>query len=318
VRRREIIALLGGAAAWPLAVQAQQRAMPVIGFLRAGQPPRAWVEGFRQGLRQWGYVDRQNVAVEFRYTDGSVDQLQELAEELVRLGVAAILASGAPAALAAKKTTTLVPVIFVVAHPLEMGLVPGLAHPGGNVTGLSITSSAILGKRLELLMELLPTVRRLVVLWDRENPNNPVQLKEAQTAARALGMQPEPISVSGPNDFDSGFSHGADGLLLLDSSLFTTHRAQLVELATVRRLPVIYGYREFVEIGGLISYGADISDLYKRSATYVDKILKGARPADLPVEQSTKFELVINLAAAKVLGLNVPASLLQRANEVVE
>jgi putative ABC transport system substrate-binding protein len=277
-----------------------------------------WVEAFQQGLRERGYIDGQNLVVEFRFTDGGVDQLPQLAEELVRLRVAAILASAAPAALTAKRTTLSVPIIFVVTNPIEMGLVPSLANPAGNVTGLALNSSDLAGKRLELLRELVPTLGRVVVLWDSENPNNPVQLHEAQIAARVLGMQPEPVPVRGPNDFDAGFSRGADGLLLLDSSLYTTHRAQLAELAAARRLPVIYGNRVMVESGGLISYGPDVSDLYKRSATYVDKILNGAKPADLPVEQPTKFELVINVKVAKALGLTIPQSLLARADELIE
>jgi putative tryptophan/tyrosine transport system substrate-binding protein len=318
VKRRAFIALGGSMAALPLAARAQpQPAKPIIGFLRAGHPPKPWIDAFQQGLRQWGYVDGQNVIVEFRFTDGSVDQLPQLAEDLVRLRPAAILASAAPAALTTKRATTSVPIIFVVSNPVEMGLVPSLATPGGNVTGLAL-ASVLAGKRLELLRELVPTLRRVVVLWDRDNPNNPVQLEDAQAAARALGMQPEPVAVRGPNDFDSGFSRGTEGLLVLDSSLFTTYRAQFIALAAERRLPVVYGYREMVEIGGLMSYGSDIPDLYKRSATYVDKILKGAKPADLPVEEPTKYELVINLKTAKALGLTVPPTLLARADEVIE
>jgi putative ABC transport system substrate-binding protein len=304
----------------PLFALAQQPAKPVIGFLRAGKPPKTWVEAFQQGLRERGYVDGQNVVVEFRFTDGSVDQLPQLAEELVRLKVDVILASTAPSALAAKKATASVPIVFVVTNPVEIGLVPSLGRPGGNITGLAQNPSDLAGKRLELLREVLPKLRRVAVLWDLGNPTHPVRLEEAEVAARTLGMQLAPVSVRAPNDFDSGFKamRGADGLLVLDSSLFTTHRARLAGLAAMSRLPAICGEREFADDGGLMSYGADLRDLYRRAATHVDKILKGAKPADLPVEQPTKFELVINLKTAKALSLTIPPLLLARADEVIE
>ena len=292
-----------------------------IGFLRAGQPPKSWVEAFQQGLRERGYVDGQNVVVEFRFTDGSVDQLPRLAEELVRLKVDVIVASAAPPALAAKKATTSVPIVFVsVVDPVELGLIPSLGRPAGNLTGLAISSADLAGKRLELLRELVPKLRRVAVLWDRANPTNSMQLKEAEIAARTLGMQLEPVPVRGANDLDSGFKavRGADGLLQVDSPLFTMHRARIVGLAAASRVPAIYGYREMVEVGGLMSYGAHLADLHRRAATYVDKILKGARPADLPVEQPTKFELVINTRTAQSLGLVIPPSLLLRTDQVIE
>jgi putative tryptophan/tyrosine transport system substrate-binding protein len=320
MRRREFITLLSGAAAWPLAALAQQRAMPVIGFLRAGEPPKTWVEAFHQGLRERGYVGGQNVVVEFRFTDGSIDQLSQLAEELVRLKVDVILASAAPAALAAKKATMLVPIVFVLSAPVEIGLVPSLGRPGGNITGISGHSAEIAAKRLELLTELVPKLGRVAVLLDQGNPTNQVQLEQAEVAARTFGIRLEPIPVRGPNDFDSAFKamRGADGLLLLDSSLFTTHRARLVALVAMSRLPTVYTFREMVEAGGLMSYGPDQPDLYRRTATHVDKILRGAKPADLPVEQPTKFELILNLKTAKALGLTIPPSLLARADEVIE
>jgi putative ABC transport system substrate-binding protein len=290
-----------------------------IGFLRAGQPPKSWVEAFQQGLRERGYG--QNVVVEFRFTDGSVDQLPGLADELVRLKVDVIVASAAPPALAAKKATTSVPIVFVsVVDPVELGLIPSLGRPAGNITGLAISSADLAGKRLELLRELVPKLRRVAVLWDQANPTNPMQLKGAEIAARTLGMQLEPVPVRGPNDLDSGFKavRGADGLLKADSPLFTMHRARIVRLAATSRVPAIYGYREMVEVGGLMSYGAHLGDLHKRAATYVDKILKGAKPADLPVEQPTKFELVINTRTAQSLGLAIPPSLLLRADQVIE
>ena len=303
------------------AQEPQARKVYRIGFLRAGQPPTPWVEAFQQGLRERGYLDGQNVVVEFRLTDGSLDQLPRLAEELVRSKVDVIVASSSPPAVAAQKATTSVPIVFVnVFDPVELGLVPSLGRPGGNITGLAATSPELAGKRLELLRELIPKLRRVAVLSHPATPSSPKQLKGAEDAARALGMQVQPIPIQGPNDFDSAFKavRGADGLLLLDSAFFTTHRARLVELAGTSRLPVIYGYREMVDAGGLMSYGVHFPDLYRRAATYVDKILKGAKPADLPVEQPTKFEFVINSRTAKALGLTIPPSLLLRADQVIE
>jgi putative ABC transport system substrate-binding protein len=292
-----------------------------IAFLRAGQPPKAWVEAFQQGLRERGYVDGQNVVIEFRFTDGSTEEIPQLAEELVRLRVDVIIASGALPALAAKKATMSVPVVFVgVTGPVELGLVPSLGRPGGNITGLANNSADLPEKRLELLRELVPKLRRVAVLSHPGNPANLIQLKEAEGAARTLGMQLEPVPVRGPNDFDSASKavRRAHALLQLDSPLFTTHRARLAELAARSRLPAVYPFREFVEAGGPMSYGADLQDLYRRAATYVDKILKGAKPADLPVEQPTTFEFVINSRTAKALDLTIPPSLLLRADQVIE
>jgi putative ABC transport system substrate-binding protein len=320
--RRTFVAGTGAVLATSLAVEAQQAGKVWrIGFLRAGQPPKPWVEAFQQGLRERGYVDGQNVVVEFRFTDGSFDQLPRLAEELVRLKVDVILASGAPPALAAKKATTSVPIVFVgVFDPVELGLIPSLGRPGGNITGLGSTSADLAGKRLELLRELVPKLRRVAVLSNPSNPSNPIQLKGAEVAARTLGLQLQPAPVQGPSDFDAAFkaARGANGLLLLDSPLFITHRARLAGLAATGRLPAISGLRDFVEVGGLMSYGGDFPDSYRRAATYVDKILKGAKPTDLPVEQPTKFEVVINLKTAKALGLTIPPSLLGRADEVIQ
>ena len=291
-----------------------------LGFLRAGPPPKIWIEAFQQGLRERGYVDGQNVVVEFRFTDGSLDQLPQLAEELVRSKVDVILASSSPAAVAAKKATRSVPIVFVnVYDPVGLGLVPSLGHPGGNITGLSYSSADLGGKRLELLRELVPKLRRVAVLSHPATPSTPKQLEEAETAARTLGIQLQTVPIRSPHDFDSAFKavRGADALLPLDVAFFTTHRARLVGLAATTRLPAVYGNREMVA-GGLMSYGVDFADLYRRAATYADKILKGAKPADLPVEQPAKFELVINMRAAKALGLNISPSLLARADEVID
>jgi putative ABC transport system substrate-binding protein len=305
-----------------LEARAQQTPkLPTIGFLRAGQPPKSWVDAFQQGLRELGYVDSKNVVVESRFTDDSVDQLPQLVDELMRLKVNVILASSGPAAQAAKSATTSLPIVFVgVIFPTEMGLVLSLGRPGGNITGLANNPVDFAGKRLELLRELVPKLRRVAVLWDRTNPTNSLQLEGAEVAARKLGMQLEPVPVRGPDDFDSGFKgvHGADGLLVLDSPIFITHRTRLAGLAATSRLPTMYGFREMAEAGGLMSYGAHYPDMYRRAATYVDKILKGAKAADLPVELPTKFELVINLKTAKALGLTMPPLLLARADEVIE
>jgi putative ABC transport system substrate-binding protein len=321
-RRAFITGITLGLLAAPLAAEGQQAGKVYrIGFLRAGQPPESYLDGFQQGLRERGYVYGQNVVVEFRATDGSVDPLPRLTEELLRLKVDVFLASAAPAAVAVRRATTSVPIVFVgVVDPVGLGLVPSLGRPGGSITGLATTSADFAGKRLELLRAIVPSLRRVAVLWHPANPSNPIQLKGAQAAARALGMRLEPVSIQGPNDFDSASKAvpGADGLLFLESPLFTTHRARLAELAARSRLPAIYGQREYVEVGGLMSYGTHFKDLYRRAAWYVDKILKGANPGDLPVEQPTKFELVINLKTAKTLGLTIPPSLLQRADQVIE
>ena len=303
------------------AQDAQMRKVYRIGFLRAGQPPTVWVEAFQHGLRERGYVDGQNAVVEFRFTDGSFEQLPRLVDELLSSKVDVIVASAAPAALAAKKATTSVPIVFVGVHyPVEIGLIPSLARPGGNVTGLSTNVESLAGKHLELLRELVPRLRRVAVLWDQSNPTNPLQLKEAEVAARTLGLQLQPVPVRGPNDFDSASKamRGADGLLRLDSNLFTTHRARLVALATASRLPAVSGIRDFAELGDLMAYGAHFPDLYRRAAAHVDKILKGAKPGHLRVEQPTKFEFVINQRTAKALRLTIPRSVLFRADQVIE
>jgi putative ABC transport system substrate-binding protein len=261
------------------------------------------------------------VVVELRATDGSVDQLPMLAEDLLRSKVDVILASAGPAALVVRNATTSVPVVFVgVVDPVGLGLVPSLARPGGNLTGLATTSGDFAGKRLELLKAIVPKLRRVAVLWHPANPTNPIQLKGAQAAARTLGVNLQLVPLQGPDDFDSAVKavRGADGILMLESPLFTTYRAQLAELASKTRLPAIYGQKEYVEAGGLMSYGTHFYDLYRRAGSYVDRILKGAKPAELPVEQPAKFEFVINLRTAKALGLTIPPSLLLRADKVIE
>ena len=306
----------------PLAAEAQQTEKVYrIGFLRGTPPPKASVEDFQQGLRAHGYIEGRNVVIEYRFGDQSGGDLPRLAAELVRLNVDVILASAAPAAFAARSTTTKVPIVFAgVYDPVEIGLVTSVARPGGNATGLSQNSADLGGKRLELLKELLPKLRRVGILWNPANLTNLAQKKSVELAARTVGVDTKPMPAQDPNSFGSAFedARGVDGLIQMDDPLFNTHRQQLAELAIRNRLPTISGIREVVEAGGLMSYGASYPDLYRRAATYVDKILKGAKPADLPVEQPSKFELVINLKTAKALGLVIPRSLLLRADQVIE
>jgi putative tryptophan/tyrosine transport system substrate-binding protein len=292
-----------------------------IGFLSAGPPPGEFVEAFQQGLGARGYIDGRNVVIEYRSTDGSFDELSRLAAELVRLNVDVILASGAPAAFAARSATTKVPIVFVrVYDPVEIGLVTSVARPGGNVTGLSQISADLGGKRLELLKELVPKLKRVAILWHPANLTNLVQKKSVEVAARTAGVDTKSVPVQDPNQFGSAFedARGVDALMQMDDPFFITHRRRIAELAVRSRLPAIYGLRPSVDAGGLMSYGADSRDLYRRAATYIDKILKGAKPADLPIEQPTKFELVINLKTAKAIGLTIPQSLLLRADQVIE
>jgi len=317
-----MVAVAGGLLAAPFAAEAQSAGKVYrIGFLRAGPPPRSYVEGFQQGLRARGYIDGRNVVIEYRSTDGSYEDLPHFAAELVRLKVDIILASGAPAAFAAETTTTKVPIVFAgVYDPVEIGLVTSLAHPGGNVTGLSAYPADLGGKRLELLKELVPKLRHVAILWHPTNLSNLVQKKSAEMAARTLGVDIQSLSVLDPNQFAAAFeaARGVDGLIQVDDPLLVTHRRQLAELAIRNRLPTIYGLREIVDAGGLVSYGPDFPDLYRRAATYIDKILKGAKPGDLPIEQPTKFELAINMKTAKALGLTIPPSVLTRADHVIE
>jgi putative ABC transport system substrate-binding protein len=314
-----LFAAAASVVALPGAAHAQAPKVYRIGFLREGQPPQSFVEAFRQGLREQGYAPDQNVVIEFRI--GTLDQLPQLAEELVHLKVDVIVASAGSAALAAKKATTTVPIVFAtVNYPVEIGLVPNLSRPGGNITGTSFNAAELAGKRLGLLKELVPTVRRVAVLSYPPYHTNAIQLKEVEVAAHTLGVRLDPIPVRNPNDFDAGFRavRGADGFLQLDNPFFTTHRARITELVAKGQMPAIYGYRQMVEAGGLMSYGPDVPDLHKRAATYVDKILKGVKPGDLPIEQPTKFEFWINMGTARALGITIPSALLVRADQLIE
>ena len=292
-----------------------------IGFLSQGQPPKVFLDALQQGLRERGYVEGQNLVWEFRSTDGSLDQLPQFAEELVRLKVDVILARASSGAMAAKKATTSIPIVFFAVYaPVEIGLVPNLGHPGGNITGVAVNASDMAGKRVQLLKELVPTLKRVAMLSHPSHPTNAVQLQGAQAAARTLGVQLRAEPVGGADDFGPALKalRGTDGVLNADTPLFVTHRTRLVDAAAGSRLPAIYPARVYVEAGGLMSYGPNLPDVWKHAASYVDKILKGAKPGDLPVEQPTTFELVINLKAAKALGLTIPQPVLLRADEVLQ
>jgi putative ABC transport system substrate-binding protein len=304
--------------------QAQQQAAGKvyrIGFLSQGQPPKAYFEPLQQDLRERGYVEGQNLVWEFRATDGSLDELPRLAEDLVRLKVDLILARASSGAMAAKRATASIPIVFFAVYaPVEIGLVPNLGHPGGNITGVAVNASDMAGKRVQLFKELVPTLKKVAFLSHPSHPTNAMQLQGAETAARTFGMQLQAVPVRGPEDFVSALTtrRGIDGVLNADTPLFVTHRARLVDAVAASRIPAIYPARTYVEVGGLMSYGPNVSDLWRRAAAYVDKILKGAKPGDLPVEQPATFELVINKRAAKAIGLTIPPSLALRADQILE
>ena len=328
-RRAFLGAVTGGLLAAPLPAEAQQAAKaPRIGWLAANLAPNPHLtEALRQGLRDLGYVEGRSVVIEYRDAEGKIERLPALAAELVALQVDVIVAGGTPQALAAKQATKTIPIVFTSAtDPVTDGLVTSLARPGGNVTGLStISTPEIVGKRLELLKQVIPGITRVAVLWQpggQGERTNKDMLKGAELAARALGVRLQAVETRGPEDFDRAFSDmtraRAGALTSAGGTMFFNERRRLVDLAAKNRLPAAYTQREFVDAGGLMAYGANIADLWRRAATYVDKILKGAKPGDLPVEQPTTFELVINLKTAKALGLTIPPSLLQRADEVIQ
>jgi putative ABC transport system substrate-binding protein len=305
---------------------AQQPAkVPRIGVLWLYSPTIAspFAEAFRQGLRGLGYVEGQNIALEERWAEGRFDRLPSLAAELVRLNVDIIMTTSTPGAQAGQQATKSIPIVLtLVSDPVESGLVGSLARPGGNVTGLSLMHPDLTGKRLELLKEVIPKLSRVAVLSNSANPIIPPLLRETEAAARALGIQLQVVEVRGPTEFDGAFSamtrDRAGALVVLPDGIFQNERRRIAALAVKSRLPAMYAWKEAVEDGGLMSYGASVPDIFRRAATYVDKILKGAKPAELPVEQPIKFEFVINLKAAKQIGLTIPPNVLARADKVIK
>jgi putative ABC transport system substrate-binding protein len=327
VNRRELIALLANATAgWPLTASAQQKATPVIGYLSSGSPDVAapFLATFRQGLSETGYVEGQNVAIEYRWAEGHYDRLPALAADLVGRKVDVILTGGGPTgALAAKNATSTIPIVFFSGDdPVAAGLVASLSRPGGNLTGFSIITVELMPKRLELLSELVPQAGVIAVLVNPNNANTERTIRDMEEAARAKGLQLDILKAGTGEEIDAAFATlaqaKAGALVVGADAFFNSRREQLVALAARSAVPAIYEWREFAELGGLISYGPSLMAVNRQAGTYVGKILKGAKPADLPVQQPTTFELIINLTTAKELGLTVPPSILARADEVIE
>ena len=325
IKRREFITLLGGVAAWPLAARAQQPAkLPTIGFL--GQSTRSaaseWVAAFVQRLRELGWIENRTVAIDYRWAEGRDERFADIADEFVRLKVDVIVTSGTPQVLAAKRATSVIPIIFATAgDPVGNNLVASLARPGGNVTGLSVQTVDLAGKRLELLREVVPGLRRLAIMANVGNPATVLELGELQAAAGTLGLELVTLEIRHAQDIVPAFEAlkgRSEALYVCTDALINTNRIRINILAVGARLPTMHGSRDYVEAGGLMSYGVNFPDRWRRAADYVDKILRGAKPGDIPVEQPTKFDLVVNLVTAKVLGLDVPATVLARADEVIE
>ena len=320
-----VVAVALGLWALPVADAQQPAKSPRIGLLSPFSPSDAapWHQAFRQGLRDLGWVEGKNISIEYRYAEGRSDRLPGLAADLVRLKVDIIVASTGTDGLVAKNATRAIPIVIASAgDPVGGGLVESLARPGGNITGLSQIAPEMAGKRLELLKEIVPKLSRVAVLWNPEGPISTLTWEEIELPARQLGIQLHSLEVRAPGDFARAFENAtrarAGALIIMPSPVFLTNLKRIADFAAKNRLPSIFHIREFVDSGGLVAYGADRSDMFRRAATYVDKILKGAKPADLPVEQPTKFELVINMKTAKALGLTIPPLVLIRADKLIE
>src|SRR6516225_5119148 len=325
-RRKFLATLLGGAAiAWPLAARAQQTAkLPTIGLVGGAIPSTqgVWITAFVQRLRELGWIENRAVAIEVRWAEGRNERYSEIAAEFVRLKVDVIVTQGTPATIAAKEVTSVIPIVFVgIGDPVGTGLVASLARPGDNVSGLSAQLTATAAKRLETLREVVPGLRRLAILANVGNPASVLEMREAQAAASVLGVEAVILEIRRAEDIAAAFetSKGrTDVLYVASDPLLNSNRVCINSLALGARVPTMHGLREYVEAGGLMSYGANMPDLFRRAAEYVDKILRGAKPADLPVEQPTKFDLIVNLTTARVLGLTIPESFLTRVDEVIE
>jgi putative tryptophan/tyrosine transport system substrate-binding protein len=325
MKRRDFITLLGGAAAaWPLAARAQQGAIPVVGFLHPSSPDAYRLRAFRQGLKDAGFAEGENVTIEYRWADDQMDRLPALAAELVQRRVAVIAAGAIPSVRAAKAATTTIPIVFVLAEdPVKTGIVTSLARPGGNLTGINFFAAELAAKRLELLRELVPGAARVAVLVNPANATTAEStLRGMEPAARAMGLQVQVLNASSSREIDAVFttlaSERPDAIVVGTDTFLIDRRVQLALQAMLHKLPATYPVRDFAEVGGLMSYGASLRDAYRHIGVYTGRILKGAKPADLPVVQSSKFELVINAQTARMLGLTVPDKLLVAADEVIE
>jgi putative ABC transport system substrate-binding protein len=325
MRRRDFLTLVGAGVVLPAAVCAQQTATAYrIGYLSNSGPTSAFPEALRQGLREFGWVDGENIVIDYRFAEGRPDRLPDLAAELVHAKVDIIVASPTPAAVAARNATATIPIVIIsVGDPVGLGLIASLARPGGNVTGLSYSvGMELFSKQLEMVRELIPDVSRVAILSNPANLSHALAIREGEIAAQSLGLRLQLLEARGPDEFDAVFAamvkERAGALLVVSDSIFVLNRTQLADLAAKNHLPSMYGIRDHVEAGGLMFYGPSLPDQFRRAATYVDKILKGARPTELPVEQPTKFELVINLKTANLLGISIPPALLLRADDVIE
>jgi putative ABC transport system substrate-binding protein len=324
VKRREFMALVGGAAvAWPLAARAQQRAIPVIGFLGGANPVgyAPQIEALRLGLRDYGYVEGRTIAIEYRWAEGRYDRLPALAADLVSRKVDVIITQGTPAASAAKQATTTIPIVMaIVGNPVDTGLVSSLARPGGNITGSSFFYAELSAKRLEIMKELMPQLSRAGVLLNPDNPAMPSIVRAMMETAKVINVTLQSIDVRHLDELEPAFEQARsqlDAVAIVEDGLFVANRARIAELAIKNRLPSI-GFREYCEAGGLVAYGVDFPHIWRGAGAMVDKILKGRKPADLPIEQATRFEFILNLKTAKAFGFNVPPSMSARANEVIE